>query len=167
MTGSGPSTGSGSVRVTLAALDLAGLGALLGGERGGQAWHGEYPMEETFVAGRLTLDGAAEIEPQPWGMYQILEDGEVVGDAGFHGPLGDDGAVEIGYNVVAGRRGHGIATAACAALVSLAWQHGARRVLADTEATNAASQGVLGRAGFTPSATRTETGHLSYAISRP
>lgn len=163
-------SGSGLVMVELRPLTAAGLERLLAGERDpAAAWHPDYPMAETFVAGQLTLDGSAGIDPAPWGTYQIVLDGCVVGDAGFHGPVDECGTVEIGYNVVAEQRGRGIASASCRALVALAWQENAVRILAETDEDNVASQRVLVNAGFAPfDKLRERTGEPRvFMISRP
>jgi RimJ/RimL family protein N-acetyltransferase len=85
-----------------------------------------------------------------WWVLEVLVDGEVVGDAGFHGPPAAAGPVEveIGYAVVPERRGRGIATAACGELLALAWRQGADTVLAETEPDNLASRRVLLGNGF-------------------
>ena len=49
--------------------------------------------------------------------------------------------VEIGYAVVPGLRGRGVAGRAVAQLLALAWRDGADEVLAGTDEDNAASQG--------------------------
>ncbi|GAA2095010.1 hypothetical protein GCM10009841_05870 [Microlunatus panaciterrae] len=135
--------------VRLHPVDLPALGRLLAGRRDlSLQWHAEYPMAETFVAGQLTLNRSDEGDPAPWGLYQICLGVLVVGDAGFHGPPGPGGVVELGYNVVPSLRRRGIATAACRQLVQLAWQYGAAGVVAETTAENVASQRVLAKAGL-------------------
>ena len=84
----------------------------------------------------------------PWWSYQLMVDGQVVGDIGFHGPLDDQQQVTIGYQVVPSAQGRGLATAACAMIIQLAWSAGARRLLASTDADNVASRRVLRRNGF-------------------
>jgi RimJ/RimL family protein N-acetyltransferase len=74
----------------------------------------------------------------------------LVAGAGYLGPP-EDGTVEIGYSVVAEARGAGFATEIVEALVRHAFESDAvQRVVAETTATNAASQRVLERNGFTP-----------------
>lgn len=117
-------------------------------------WHPDYPLPETVDA--LTMLLAAHTAmgtlaglPR-WWTHQIQVDGRVVGDVGFHGPPAGEGpvVVEIGYAVVPGLRGRGVASAALVQLLDLAWRDGADQVLAGTDDDNAASQGVLRRAGF-------------------
>ncbi len=73
----------------------------------------------------------------------------VVGSAGFLGPPGEDGVIELGYGIHPPYRRAGYATEAAAALVI--WglsRHDVRRVVARCEETNAASIRVLEKAGM-------------------
>jgi RimJ/RimL family protein N-acetyltransferase len=130
-------------------------------------WHPDYPLDDTAVAlavVRAAYEVAGPLSAAPrWWVHQIRYAGQVVGDVGFHGPPADGGpvVVELGYGVVAGCRGRGIATAAAAQLLDLAWRQGADTVLARVDADNPASRRVLGRLGFTPRADGT------FAIGRP
>lgn len=103
-----------------------------------------------------------ELAPS-WWLHQIVLDDEVVGDIGFHGPPGPKRPVEveIGYAVVPGLRGRGIATASCRLLLEQAWRDGAALVRAETEPGNQASATVLLRSGFQ------REGDLRYLIARP
>ena len=118
----------------------------------GAAWHPEYPLADTLEGLTWLLAahdamGGPDLA-SPWWSYQLVVDGQAVGDIGFHGPLDEDGQVTIGYQVVPSARRQGLATAACALIVQLAWSAGARRLLANTDADNVASQRVLRRNGF-------------------
>ena len=129
------------------------------------AWHPEYPLADT-LEGLTWLFGAWQEmggvrAGSPWWTYQLVVAGEAVGDIGFHGPPDPDGQVTIGYQVVPAAQRRGIATAACAELVALAWAAGARRLQAHTDADNRASQRVLARAGF-----RTEN-QRTFRLDRP
>lgn len=74
----------------------------------------------------------------------------VVGSAGFIGPPGEDGEVELGYGIVEERRNRGYATEAAAALVGWALeQPGVERVVARSEVSNDASTRVLEKIGLT------------------
>jgi ribosomal-protein-alanine N-acetyltransferase len=116
-------------------------------------WHPEYPLPDSIDAVAMlfaahgVMHGAINDSPA-WWIHQILVDGVVVGDIGFHGPPTPELAVEIGYSVVPAWRGRGIATRACALIVQQAWQDGAFTVVAETDAGNVASQAVLLRNGF-------------------
>jgi ribosomal-protein-alanine N-acetyltransferase len=72
--------------------------------------------------------------------------GLVVGGAGLF-PDGD-GGLELGYGVVASRRGRGYATEAARALAGLALADGVPRVVAGVEPGNPASVRVLERIGM-------------------
>lgn len=142
--------------------------ALLAGQRVPAAdWHEDYPLPDTTTALAMVLaayevDGPLTEAPR-WWVQQVLCDGQVVGDVGFHGPPAADGPVEveIGYGIVPPCRGRGIATAACGQLLELAWRQGAGTVLAETEPPNLASRRVLQRLGFRQRPDGT------FAISRP
>jgi RimJ/RimL family protein N-acetyltransferase len=117
------------------------------------AWHREYPLPDSidaiamlFAAHRAML-GAVRESPK-WWIHQIVVDGVVVGDIGFHGPPSPELAVEIGYSVVPAWRGRGVASRACALILQQAWQDGADTVVAETDAGNVVSQMVLLRNGF-------------------
>src|SRR5580698_5199795 len=84
----------------------------------------------------------------PFGYYQVLENGVVIGGIGFHGPPNGD-VVEVGYGVVPGARGRGVATEALRMLLDVATaMDGVRRVVGRTEGSNLASQGVMTAAGM-------------------
>lgn len=142
---------------------LSGTGAPAPGLR----WHPQYPLAETLDV--LTMLVAAHRETgtvaasPAWWLHQILLDDLVVGDVAFHGPPPEGGPVrvEIGYDVVAGLRGRGIATRACRLILEEAWRAGAERVLAETEPDNLASQRVLLACGFGG------LGYRRYVIERP
>jgi RimJ/RimL family protein N-acetyltransferase len=118
----------------------------------------DLPWEEGFplpsVRGALERIVTAEgtgYSLQPFFAYVIVrrEDGLAVGDAGFHGPPGDDGEVEIGYALVPAARGSGLASEAIALLVGWARaQPGVRCVTARVDPGNEPSRRVLERQGF-------------------
>ena len=156
--------------VTLVPWPLAAARRLVAGlpqdDADTTAWHPDYPLPETVDALALRLsahqvDGPPAAVP-PWWVHEIRYRGQVVGDAGFHGPPAATGPVEVevGYAVVPALRGRGIATRACALLLAVAWRTGADTVLAETELTNLASRSVLARNGFLPSGD-------GYAVTRP
>ena len=156
--------------VTLTPWPLAAARRLVAGGRQHEAdraaWHPEYPLPDVVDAlamllGAYEVDGPLADVPA-WWAHEIRYRGQVVGDAGFHGPPAATGPVEveIGYSVVPPLRGRGIATQACALLLALAWRAGADRVLAETEPDNLASRAVLFRNGFRPDGP-------GYAVSRP
>lgn len=111
-------------------------------------WHPEYPFaDELDPLATLMQDP----EPDPvFTLYQVRDraTGLAVGGIGFFGAPDADGAVELGYGLVAAARGRGFATEALAALVRLAFARGVSVVRADSEVVNEASHRVLRRAGF-------------------
>jgi RimJ/RimL family protein N-acetyltransferase len=116
-------------------------------------WHAEYPLPDSLDAIAMAL-GAHEVmtgnvlDPPAWWVHQIVVDGVVVGDIGFHGPPDSGRTVEIGYSVVPAWRGCGVASRACELILQRAWQDGAETVIAETDHDNLASQAVLLRTGF-------------------
>ena len=134
------------------------------------SWHPQFPAEGTLSGARMLL-GAYEalgVDPEgsPWWFFTVVVDGEVVGDAGFHGPPPADGPaeVEIGYQIAPAVRGQGVATRACALLLAHAWRHGAELVRAEVEPDNpygAASRAVLAANGFRAD------GRSGFVVERP
>jgi RimJ/RimL family protein N-acetyltransferase len=114
----------------------------------GDLWHPEYPFEDELDPLR-SLAGASAPDPV-FTLYQVRDaaSGLAIGGIGFFGPPDAEGAVEIGYGLVAAARARGFATEAVLAVVRLAGDHGAALVRADTTPANTASQRVLEKAGF-------------------
>lgn len=113
------------------------------------------------TAYREMLQGSLD-HPNQWEWYTIWiierKDGSKVGDLCFKG-LSDDGSVEIGYGISAEHQGRGYATEAVDAAVSWALsQSKVRRVEAETEPDNKASQRVLEKCGFNPTGMTGEEG---------
>jgi [ribosomal protein S5]-alanine N-acetyltransferase len=116
-------------------------------------WHAEYPLPDSLDAIAMALQAHETMtgkvnEPPAWWVQQIVVDGVVVGDIGFHGPPDPGRTVEIGYSVVPAWRGRGVASQACELILQRAWQDGAEIVIAETDHDNLASQAVLLRNGF-------------------
>ncbi len=94
--------------------------------------------------------GAASADPWIHGFSLVLRDGDVViGNAGFKGPPGADGVVEIAYGVAPEHQGKGYATEAAQALATYAFAIGRVRVVrAHTLPEPNASARVLTKCGF-------------------
>lgn len=97
------------------------------------------------------LEGCLK-HPEQWVWYAIwvieLKDGTYIGDLSFKG-IDSNGAVEIGYGILAGFEGRGYATEAVSAIVQwAAEQPEVTRIEAETEIENLASQRVLEKCGF-------------------
>jgi RimJ/RimL family protein N-acetyltransferase len=115
-------------------------------------WAEGYPMEgdrracAAYLRQLPVLGGSGR--SQPFGYYQIVLDGEVVGGIGFHGPP-RAGLVEVGYGVVPAVRGRGVATEALRQILDVALDLGSvRRVCGRTTADNIASQKVMQNVGM-------------------
>ena len=110
-------------------------------------WADEYPLEGDSKAcvaylAHLPLRSGPDAS-DPFGYYQIVLEGAVVGGIGFHGRP-RDGVVEVGYGVAPSARRQGVATAALRLLLDVArGSAGVRRACARTGPTNLASQRVL------------------------
>jgi RimJ/RimL family protein N-acetyltransferase len=119
---------------------------------GGRRWAVGYPTEGDVEIARLVLrDPPRDDLAVAFGPRQIVrrDDRLVVGGIGFFGPPDAGGAVIVGYGVAEEHRCQGVATEALRAAVRFAFAHPAvRRVVADTEAGNIASQRVLEKAGL-------------------
>lgn len=78
-----------------------------------------------------------------------VADGKIIGAAGFKGPAGADGAVEIAYGIVPDYQGRGYATEATRGLLSFALNSGHVQVArAHTLPQKNASTRVLTKCGF-------------------
>ncbi|MFE7743524.1 GNAT family N-acetyltransferase [Nocardia sp. NPDC057455] len=112
------------------------------------AWAADFPAE-----GDRVIAGLFAAHPDwlgPFGHRLIIErsSGLVVGSIGLFWPPAD-GELEIGYGIVASRRGRSYATEATVALTAHAFTApGVRVVRADVELSNPSSVRVLEKAGF-------------------
>ena len=120
--------------------------------RADRPWADGYPMEGdrraslAYIRQLPVLAGSSG--SNPFGYYQIVLDGVVVGGIGFHGPP-RDGLVEIGYGVVPSVRGRGIATESLRQILRLAAGHDeVKRVCGRTGPENVASQKVMLASGM-------------------
>jgi RimJ/RimL family protein N-acetyltransferase len=129
-------------------------------------WADGYPLEgdrracEAYLSQLPVLGGGSR--SSPFGYYQIVLDGQVVGGIGFHGPP-RDGLAEVGYGVVPSVRGQGVATGALRLVLDLATGlDGVSRVCGRTSPDNVASQKVMLGAGMTH--VKTDPEFLHYQI---
>jgi RimJ/RimL family protein N-acetyltransferase len=115
-------------------------------------WITGYPLDGDTRAcvayiSQLSVEVGAD-GSSPFGYYQVVEDGVVVGGIGFHGPPMRN-VVEVGYGVAEEVRGRGVATRALLLLLDVAaGLEGVRRVVGRTEESNVASQRVMLAAGM-------------------
>ncbi|MFH8350316.1 GNAT family N-acetyltransferase [Streptomyces sp. NPDC018045] len=111
-------------------------------------WAEDFPAEgDRVIAGFLTEhpDGLTD-----YGHRQIIERASdlVVGSIGLFWPPAD-GSIEVGYGIVASRRGRGYASEATRAIVEFALTApGVHTVCAGVELSNPASVRVLEKAGL-------------------
>ncbi|MGH9057846.1 MAG: GNAT family N-acetyltransferase [Acidimicrobiales bacterium] len=116
------------------------------------AWAAKYPLEgdtraSAAYASRLPARAGVSAS-DPFGYYQVVEDGTVVGGIGFHGPP-QGGVAEVGYGVVPSVRGRGVATAALRMILEMAPAlAGVSRVTGRTTEDNRASQAVMRAVGM-------------------
>ena len=132
---------------------------------------------EAFIAAEMDADlkkAYAEMlegclhHPGQWQWYAMwmikLPDGTHIGDLCFKG-LDANGIVEIGYGILGEYQGQGYAAEAVGAAVAWALQQPAvKRVEAETEPDNCASQRVLEKCGFLPSGTIGEEGPRFFVV---
>lgn len=148
----------GVTPATAADLSLAG--------DGGYEWVGGSPADGSRVGAEHRVKQYEEGVFHPeWGMYVLVrrEDDLAVGGMGFHGVPDGDGRVEIGYDLVAGARGHGYATEALRTLSRWALeQDGVQAVTAVVDRENTPSQNVVARAGFTR--VSEDVGQITYEL---
>lgn len=129
-------------------------------------WPPEFHTDRTlqFTAAALGEEGA-----EGWWLHYFVARDEggprLVGIGGFKGPPAEDGAVEIGYSVVASARRRGYASEAAAAMVDEAFARGARLVRAETLPHLTASIAVMRRAGLSAAGAPRE-GVVAYERAR-
>jgi RimJ/RimL family protein N-acetyltransferase len=155
-----------------AELESADRLAALLGARVPASWPpGEYDRgAQEYFRERLEEGGEAVVGWLGWYAVRRETGGEpalLVGAGGYLGPPGPDGEVEMGYSLVPEARGSGYATELAGALLDRALAHpGVSRVVAHTDAGNAASIRVLERTGFHPAGAGAEPGSLRFEAAR-
>lgn len=106
------------------------------------------------AAARATIDTiiaflARNPCPAPWGTYLAESGGDTVGTCSFKSAPDAGGAVEIAYHTFPAYEGRGHASAMAAALVAIARNAGAAKVVAHTLTAPNPSTYALARSGFT------------------
>ena len=123
------------------------VAAVLDGTRPAH-WAADFPAEGDHVIAGLFAEHPAWLGE--YGHRQVIEreSGLVVGSIGLFWPPGD-GTLELGYGIVASRRGRGYAPEATRAMAEFALTApGVHTVCADVELSNPPSIRVLEKAGF-------------------
>ena len=90
----------------------------------------------------------ATSRPEPWGAYWGFAEGRPVGLCAFKAAPDSVSATEIAYFTFPPLEGRGAATAMATALIEVARDAGACRVLANTLPIECASTRILGNIGF-------------------
>ena len=106
--------------------------------------------KEVSPAYLASLDPSLPADPWKHGFGLLdVDSGTIIGFAGFKGPPGPDGMVEIAYGIAPDYQGKGLATEAAEALVSYAFSSGRVRLcIAHTLPEANASTRVLTKCGF-------------------
>ncbi len=122
-----------------------------------------FPSPHDLAAVGMVRD--TDPEAMSWGPRLVIRahDGLVCGTIGFFGPP-DPEEAEVGFGLVEGARGHGVATEALLAVLSEADRCGVK-VRARVEPSNTASLKVLSKTGFTELRGGDEDGNL--VMGRP
>jgi RimJ/RimL family protein N-acetyltransferase len=127
-------------------------------------WADDFPAEGDRVIAGLLAQHPAWLGEHGHRLIIERASGLVVGSIGLFWPP-SEGTVEIGYGIVASRRGLGYATEATRALTVFALTApGVHTVAAGAELSNPASLRVLEKAGFRRSGT--EDGVARFTIGR-
>ena len=133
----------------------------------------EWPPEHNDAATRQWMREAYLADGwQPhWAGRYVVASGDLVGIAGYFGPPGEDGTVEIGYAIIPSAQRHGFASEAVRQLVAHAFDDAkVTRVRATTLADGVASQGVLTKCGFVKTGEAVDPGDgpvWQFAVPRP
>lgn len=132
---------------------------------------GEYDRgAQEFFRDRLKEGGEKVVGWYSW--YAIRRAGPdqpsvLVGAAGYFGPPGEDGEVEIGLSVLPAWRGMGFATEIIGALTENAFNDiRVRTIIAHTAPSNVASRRALERCGFSLVHEDEMSGDICFEISR-
>ncbi len=135
-------------RLRLERLGVARARAMVAGDLSvvdaGPGW----PHADTLDAVRMDAEHATTDEETCF-LVELVETGQVIGDAGWKGGPNEDGVAEIGYGLSAQFRGRGLGTELVGLLTGWALaQPGVRRVRAEVLIGNEPSLAALRRNGF-------------------
>jgi [ribosomal protein S5]-alanine N-acetyltransferase len=146
------------------------LGRLLGATVPASWPPGEYDRSAMEFFRTRLAEEPASVGWYGWYAVQRAADGPfvVIGAAGYLGPPGAEGTVEVGYSIAPEFRARGYATGIVQALLTRAWSFPAvRRVIAHAQSSNVGSAKVLERCGFRAAGPGGEPGTVAYEVSRP
>jgi RimJ/RimL family protein N-acetyltransferase len=108
-----------------------------------------------------------------YGWYALVRSADagsriLVGAGGYFGPPDKEGVVELGYSVVPGYEGHGLATEIISALVRHAFSDDrVKRIIAHTTPANVGSVRVLEKTGFAYVGPGHDPGTVEYCQEAP
>ncbi|WP_367124137.1 GNAT family N-acetyltransferase [Streptomyces phytohabitans] len=157
-----------TARLILRPWGAADVTAVLDGSGTRSAdWADDFPAEGDRLMAGLFAERPAWLGP--YGHRLIVEraSGVLVGSVGLFWPP-DEGVLELGYGIVASRRGRGYATEAARAMAAYALTApGVRAVSAGVEPPNPASVRVLEKAGFRYAGGTEDTVRYTFATARP
>ena len=134
------------------------------------SWPPEYVDAAALQFTRDHL--AAHPVEAPWWMYFIVlrhtpDERLLIGTSGYKGPPSEDGAVEVGYSVVAEHQRRGYASEAVEGLVRYAFaQPAVGRVIAETLPDLLPSIAVLRKSGFERAGEGSEPGVIRFERTR-
>ncbi len=139
---------TGSPRIRLERIGLDRARAIVAGDYSGLDAAPGWPHDDTLDGIRLAAEFATADDETGF-LVVLVETGQVIGDAGWHGGPDATGAVEIGFGLAEPFRGRGLGAETVRAV--RAWvqvQPGVRTVLAEALETNVPSRRALESAGF-------------------
>lgn len=146
--------GAGTPLLRADLASTSALSALLSAEVA-NTWPPEYYDKDAvqwMLNATEALDASGTNEMGSlWRSYYIVLEAPMpilVGTVGFKSAPNASGVVEIGYSVVTSFQRRGIASEAVKALITQAYTHGARAVVAETYPELFASIGVMRRCGM-------------------
>jgi RimJ/RimL family protein N-acetyltransferase len=139
-----------SDRIRLEAIDPRRARAiLLGTPEPDLPWEDGFPLPAILDILQTIAEAGEPLGPFLAYVIVRRSDGLAIGDAGFHGPPGADGEVELAYALVPAARGHGLASEAARLLIAWAGtQPGVGDITARVDAGNTSSERLLQRLGF-------------------
>ncbi|WP_238413126.1 GNAT family N-acetyltransferase [Saccharothrix deserti] len=130
-------------------------------------WAEDFPAEGDQVIAGLLAEQPAWLGLYGHRLITERDSGLLIGSIGLFWPP-SDGTLEIGYGIVASRRGLGHASEATRALTGFAFTApGVHMVRAEVELSNPASIRVLEKAGFQRSDTGTGQNTVRYGVTAP
>jgi aminoglycoside 6'-N-acetyltransferase len=113
-----------------------------------QSWQTPYPVDSA----QALITEMREVrfaQPGAWLQVAIETAGRLIGDVAVRVDRDDPRQAEIGFTLAADAQGHGFATEAVRAVMSLLFnEHGIHRITADCDTRNVRSAALLERVGM-------------------